>query len=383
MARYGDPAARPARLESRVLPPRMRAALLNALLLLASLALGAAVSEFCFGLANRALAARGGRPHGEMAVFTRYDAILGWDGVPGVRAPLLHETVTLNARGERGPDVAFERAAGTRRVLVLGDSQAWGLGVADHETIAARLQAELSSEGASWQALNLGVSGYGTDQAYLKYLVHGASYEPDVVVWVVFKNDLEENVSTRAWGVEKPRFVFDDEGRLCLDNLPPRKAPGWPEDTLAAQAGIDPAWSETWRFLRARRWRALRTPRPDPGLLARVRADVPCVATSGTADGARVMLALLLRLEERLRARGACLRVAFVPRPIECRKPRQATYYVDVQAEAQRAGLVTLDLRHTALIAGLDAQALFLKGDSHLSAAGNALAARALAKTLR
>ncbi len=359
----------------------MRATLVNALLLLGSLACGAALSEFCFGRANRALGRRGGHPHGEMAVFTRYDPILGWDGAPGVRAELLHATVTLNARGERGPAVAFERAAGMRRVVVLGDSQAWGLGVADDATIAARLRAELSSDGTSWQAVNLGVSGYGTDQAYLKYLVHGARYEPDVVAWIVFKNDLEENVSTHAWGVEKPRFVFDDGGRLCLDNLPPNKAPGWPEDTLAAHAGVDLAWSETWRFLRARRWRLLPAPRPDAGQLARVRADVPCAAT-GQADGARVMLTLLRRLDERLRARGACLRVAFVPRPVECRKPRQATYYADVLAEAQRAGLITVDLRQAAMVAGLDAQALFLKGDSHLSAAGNALAAHALAQTL-
>ncbi len=381
---HGRHAAPRATLQCGVLPQRVRDALLNLLLLGVSLAFVLALCELVFARVNRAQGGRAAHPHGEMALFTRYDPILGWDGVAGVRATLLGKTVSHNARGERGPDVDLVRRPGTRRAVVLGDSQAWGLGVADDETIAARLQLRLGRGGEPWQAINLGVSGYGTDQAYLKYLLHGARYEPDVVAWIVFKNDLAENVSTHVWGVDKPRFFFDGE-RLCLGNLPPPKAPGWPEDGLTAGAALDLSWSETWRFVRTRRFRLEQPARPAAEALARLRKDVPCLENRAAyvGDGARLMLVLLRRLDALVSTRGARLRVVFVPRPLECRKPRRATYYAALQSEAESAGLVTIDLRRRAATAGLEAEALFLKGDAHLSAAGNDLVAQALAASLR
>ncbi len=364
---------------------RLRAALLN--LLTAALALGfvLALAELAFGLVE-SRAARTARPHAEMAVFTRYDAILGWDGVPDVRAPLLQRLVTQNARGERGPERPLPKPRGVRRVVVLGDSQAWGLGVGDDETIAAQLERRLSAEGERWEAVNLGVSGYGTDQAYLKYLLHGARHEPDVVVLVVFKNDLAENAATHVWGVDKPRFGFDGE-RVCLGNLPPPKAPGWPEDALGVRRSWARwlEWSCTFRFVRGRAFRFRAAPRPEARDLALLRARLPCIAQQavGAADGARVLRLLLLRFEAHAREAGARLRVLFVPRPIECRQPGRASYYAPAQQEAAGAGLVCIDLRHVAARARVEPEALFLAGDAHLSAAGSALAAEALFESLR
>src|SRR6185503_2752348 len=98
----------------------------------------------------------------------------GYDGLPGVRGRFHGQTVTHNSQGNRGPEAAFAKPSGVRRVVVIGDSQAWGYGVGDDETIPAQLQRLLNEAGgARYEVLNLGVGGYGTDQAFLKYLVEG------------------------------------------------------------------------------------------------------------------------------------------------------------------------------------------------------------------
>src|SRR5213083_2702144 len=99
----------------------------------------------------------------ERALLWRYDPDLGWHHRPGQRAsvamPSSSFEVRINAKGLRGPDVPYERRAGRPRVLILGDSQAWGFGVAEDETTASVLQTASGAE-----VINAGVSGYSTDQ---------------------------------------------------------------------------------------------------------------------------------------------------------------------------------------------------------------------------
>ncbi len=362
-----------------------RARLPELLLAAASLALGLVALELAGWAANRP-AERRPHPHGEMADFTRYHPVLGWDGIPGVRLPLVDKLVTLNSQGNRSPEVAFEKPAGVKRVVLLGDSQAWGLGVADDQTIGARLEARLGARGGPrWQVVNLGVSGYGTDQAYLKHLLQGLRYEPDAVVEVAFKNDISENESTRAWNVGKPRFYFEG-GKLCLGEVPPVKVEGWPEDALLPEPPRLLAWSQAWRFLQRRSWRFGATPRPDPADLQRLRPQLDCLANRERYDGAgdEIMKAVLRRLDALERGRGSRLVTLFVPRPVEYRRERpRPAYYDAVLQELQREGLAVLDLKPYALARGLTAEELFLSHDSHLSARGSDLAAEMLAAEIR
>lgn len=355
------------------------------LLAAASLAVGLLALELAGWAANRA-AERRPHPHGEMADFTRYHPVLGWDGIPGVCLPLLGKPVTLNSQGNRSPEVPFAKPAGVRRVVLLGDSQAWGLGMADDQTIGARLEARLGARGGPrWQVVNLGVSGYGTDQAFLKHLLQGQRYEPDVVVEVAFKNDISENESIRAWNVGKPRFYLDG-GRLCLGEVPPVKVEGWPEDALLPEPPRLLAWSQAWRFLQRRSWRFGAPPRPDPADLERLRPHVDCLANRERYDGAgaEIMKALLRRLDAQERGRGGRLLTLFVPRPVEYRTERpRPSYYGPVMEELQREGLAALDLKPYALARGLTAEELFLPRDSHLSARGSDLAAEVLAEAIR
>jgi lysophospholipase L1-like esterase len=66
--------------------------------------------------------------------------------------------VTTDGLGFRSPELDLKRD----KVVILGDSVAWGWGVADRDSLSSRLQETLAS--ASYQVVNMAVPGYGTDQ---------------------------------------------------------------------------------------------------------------------------------------------------------------------------------------------------------------------------
>jgi hypothetical protein len=367
----------------------MRRAALNLLLAVLSTAACLAAAEVVFYFVNRQ-AEQGEElpgPQAELARFFRYHPVLGHDGLPGVRGTFRRKPVTHNSRGGRGREVDFAKPPGVARVVVLGDSQAWGYGVGDDETIAAQLETLLAADarGRRTEVVNLGVSGYGTDQAFLKFLIDGLRYAPDEAVFVVFKNDLVENATTRYWGIEKPR-LFLRGGELCLGNVPPRKAPGWPEDRLVAEGphlvrvpllgAIDLDRSQTFRFFARRQWRSSLLA-PAQADLAAVRLHLPCLENRETypGEGEEILVRAFRELATICRSRRVGLTVLFVPRPREVETPEAPTYYRGIQAVFDREGIPAVDLRERARDRGLTAAALFGPGDAHLSAAGSRFAA--------
>ncbi len=334
-----------------------------------------------------------GMPTQERYWCYRYQPIVGYTGIPGVtwRAPW-GAIVTQNARGERGPDVAYERG-GAPRVVVLGDSQAWGFGVADDETLARQLTDALAADDhPGVETVNLGVSGYGIDQSVLAYLLSGEAYSPDLVVFAWFaSNDLEEIASDRTHGVAKPLFVMHGE-ELCLANVPVPRAEGWPDVDLGSQlvrwltrragrtTGALAGKTNLVAFLHTRRgvrdWR----PEYDRGL-ARVRRTFPCVlpgddgSPRGGPVGARLLGALARELKPRAR-----LVVLGIPTVADLAAGRRSGSYADFLGELSRDGIEIVDPFD-------ELRPLFAAGramgrgnqDSHLSAEGTGVVARLLA----
>jgi lysophospholipase L1-like esterase len=112
-----------------------------------------------------------------------------------VRRAEFDSPVTIGKAGLRGADPRLRRS-NTFRILVLGDSLAWGFGVDDDETFAARLETLLSGRypALDIQVLNGAVPGYGTadELAYLRS--RGVKLDPDlVIVQFLSVNDLLEN----------------------------------------------------------------------------------------------------------------------------------------------------------------------------------------------
>ena len=114
-----------------------------------------------------------------------------------------------NDAGYRGDHFAAERARGVRRVALLGDSFAFGLGVKENDTLARHLATLLGQEAACpTEVLNFAVPGYGTDQEEALLRRRVLRYTPDVAVVWYFLNDVEIEGTLGFLGGDKPRGFF-------------------------------------------------------------------------------------------------------------------------------------------------------------------------------
>lgn len=110
---------------------------------------------------------------------------------PGFRGSVKGVDYRINALGLRGGEITA-KAAGARRVLLLGDSYAFGLGVSEGEAISAQLEAllrEAAGGGDAIEVINAGVPAYQTEQERLLLERTGFALQPDLVVLLWFAND--------------------------------------------------------------------------------------------------------------------------------------------------------------------------------------------------
>lgn len=141
-----------------------------------------------------------------------YSEAYGWTLRPASRyVGRRGETITVNSRGERGSDHADAPAPGVTRVVMLGDSVTFGSGVGDAETFSSLLDARPDLE-----VLNLGVDGYGTDQALIRLEREGLPARPHVVVLnFCLRNDYFDNalpVALYDGRSPKPYFTLSGSG---------------------------------------------------------------------------------------------------------------------------------------------------------------------------
>jgi lysophospholipase L1-like esterase len=173
----------------------------TALLLLVSLAVCAVAGEIATRFqTTRATSHRGDETKHHFNIF-RSDPVLSfalrpdWSGV--------HEkfdfsvAVHTDAAGFRitgnPPAIDPPRA---RRIIVVGDSFAFGWGVEDTEAFASVLERGLARE-RPVQVINAGVPGYSTDQYWLFLHGRGFALAPDLVLIAECGNDVPELASNR------------------------------------------------------------------------------------------------------------------------------------------------------------------------------------------
>lgn len=162
----------------------------------------AGIGVFCLCLATHLLwalvwAVAGGRP--ETVVEPRgYGNVLG-DMEPRLRVtsreiPGLPYRVTTDDQGFRGrQSVRAARRPGSLRVLCVGDSFTYGVGVDDAQTFPAQLQTLLAKRlpESDVEVVNAGVPFYDLFDELGYYREKGARLAPDVVVLQFYINDLE------------------------------------------------------------------------------------------------------------------------------------------------------------------------------------------------
>jgi len=128
------------------------------------------------------------------------DAEAGYLPTPGftgrLRRAEFDTTVHIDDNGLRRTLPPPAGPGAPLRVLCLGDSMTFGLGVEDAETYPSVLQARLQAAlpGRRVEALNAGVAGYGTIDALAYLRSRGAALKPDLVIYQFLPlNDFMEN----------------------------------------------------------------------------------------------------------------------------------------------------------------------------------------------
>ncbi|RLE27830.1 MAG: hypothetical protein DRJ65_01675 [Acidobacteria bacterium] len=152
----------------------------------------------------------------EKSACYRYDPTLGW--FPREAADCIHSAkfdteINNNTDGFRDRDHDLTR--GGSSMAFLGDSFVWGYDVKAEKRFTSVIQAFLPD----WSILNMGVSGYGTDQEYLLLQGWYPKYTPDIVVLVVHTNDSIDNSTNFRDNYYKPYFE-GVEGHLVLKGTP-------------------------------------------------------------------------------------------------------------------------------------------------------------------
>jgi lysophospholipase L1-like esterase len=145
----------------------------------------------------------------------RIETTPGWVGrqfVEGRYVP-----IHMNALGLRGAEIG-PKAAGERRVLLLGDSFVWGMGVEDGETIPARLEAALREAGTAAVVGNAGMFGTGPREWGYTLQRHRGAFAPDLAVAVLYVgNDVLDTLQAPL-GVVDGMLLTSDFARTARDS---------------------------------------------------------------------------------------------------------------------------------------------------------------------
>lgn len=156
----------------------------------------------------------------------RYDKSLGWISIPNTYIPNKYgpgKYVRTNARGFRNDNETAVRVPRRKlRIICSGDSFTYGDGVANDRTWCHRLS-ELNDR---FETVNIGLSGYGVDQSYLRYLRDGITIEHSIHVFAFVQADLDRMGRLHVVRYGKPVLKLD-HGVLVVDNVPVPRFRWW------------------------------------------------------------------------------------------------------------------------------------------------------------
>ena len=284
-----------------------------------------------------------------------FSPTLGWRPKPFAG----RDSFTLNSRGYRGGrEYSTEKAAGERRIVVVGDSYTFAgrydpilPAIRDDEIYTAVVERGLPRS----TVINLGVPGYATDQMLVTLDEEGWRYQPDIVIVTLFVDNLYRSLlNFRDYA--KPRFDLDG-GRLVKRNVP-IPPPEELEGTLSRRPPLSYAW-----------------------MTARVsfRRLANQIAPMGWMEVDRVNFAILNAFQEEVARRHAKLLVVMIPSPELDPRPHRSERIVE--AWSRKTGVPLLLLRDPFLALPPENQAkLYL---AHLTPYGHAVTGEAILASLR
>jgi hypothetical protein len=127
----------------------------------------------------------------------------------------------INSLGFRGPEIPLEKPQNVYRILGLGDSFTFGVGVREEDTFLRRLESSLNDKATdelSFQVINAGTQGYNTRDEVL-YLEHRwLVLQPDLVLINFYLNDAYTDAAFLNNG-EGLGLYFQPEGLARVSRL--------------------------------------------------------------------------------------------------------------------------------------------------------------------
>ena len=315
-----------------------------------------------------------------------FDPELGWTWLPSTASA--DGLARINALGARGPsEYGTTVAPGKRRILFFGDSFTFCDEVPDD----AAFEWIIEKLDPRYEALNFGVSGYGTDQALLRYRKVGKGLGAEVVVIGYLLENVGRNVNryrplwypSSGFSNTKPRFVLDPAGTLELLPQPYGTREELRESILDGSVIEDIAEHEYWLGRpRVPTGRLSAFARIGAGYLAYKARSPERLLSDSEGEPFRVTVALLERFQrEALEdgARWAPILLFATKEDLRDHASGRKPYWKEFVAELERRGLAVIDVidplaeRARELAAEKSAASLFFGG--HLSKVGNAVVA--------
>jgi hypothetical protein len=127
---------------------------------------------------------------------------------PDLQAHLYGVDVRTNSLGLRDREYPVTPAEGTRRIIMMGDSQTFGWGIEEADTLSEILEEKLNAEGQSWEVINFGVGNYNSLMEVEQFRLKGLPLQPDLVILNYFVNDAEAPPYIAKWRFELFRHSY-------------------------------------------------------------------------------------------------------------------------------------------------------------------------------
>jgi hypothetical protein len=161
--------------------------------------------------------------------FARFDPELGWSYIPNKsslhKACNITKPVHFDENGIRVPYPGFQFDKSKPSVLFIGGSFTMGHGLSYEESFVGKFD---SFEEVPYQVVNLGVQGYGSDQALLALKRYLPKFNTKVVVYTFIEDHIYRNgnydrrmliPAARFLGT-KPQFALNSNNELYLAKKP-------------------------------------------------------------------------------------------------------------------------------------------------------------------
>jgi lysophospholipase L1-like esterase len=194
----------------------------------------------------------------------RPDPHCGYRPVPGDVHYGYRQLTKLNNLGLRGPDVE-DKKQGEHRIVVVGDSIVFGIGLSDDDLLTTVLEQELNRREpcGRFRAVNLGVRGFALNQQLALFEVLAGDLKPDHVIVVFGLHSFSRANIAKFYGqIRKLDWYMPD-----LDGKPTRTAVFRWRCVWLARKSATVAWVYRWY----KYWRR--------------RNEVPIKLLHGTASG--------------------------------------------------------------------------------------------------